>query len=322
MAQTFSSWECLVVDDGSTDETRGVVAGFSTRDRRIRYVHQGNRGVSAAANRGIQATMGRFLQFLDADDAIEERKLERHVALLESTPTADVAYSDAAYFREADDGSWSEELTGRWMPGISGPGASVLPFLANDNIMAVDCALVRREAVVRVGMFDDQLASHEDWDLWLRLAVAGSGFVFLDEPGTRALVGIHPGSMSQDSLRMLSTRLAVLRKVRPDLPDGEIRVLNEKSTIVTLALLLATSLRAREWRRAGRALSEIAGLGRDGSLSRVLRLLLRGRGKLRMTPAEFVAHLFRGPSSIRPAPYRGVRDQANGSRLDRPPKDG
>src|SRR5262249_4804693 len=82
-AQSHHNWECIVVDDGSTDETGAVAQAFIGKDPRFRYIHQQHRGLSSARNRGIRASRGQYIQFLDADDLIESRKLERHLHYLE-----------------------------------------------------------------------------------------------------------------------------------------------------------------------------------------------------------------------------------------------
>ena len=69
LAQTYADWEAIIVDDGSTDNTREVATRFS--DPRVRYIYQENRGLSAARNTGISAAQGSYLAFLDADDELE-----------------------------------------------------------------------------------------------------------------------------------------------------------------------------------------------------------------------------------------------------------
>src|SRR5688500_7922397 len=91
-AQTYADWECVVVDDGSTDDTVEVVARWRERDPRIRYLRQPNQRQAAAKNTGLKEARGRYIQFLDADDLVEPRKLERQVEFLEATPSADIVY--------------------------------------------------------------------------------------------------------------------------------------------------------------------------------------------------------------------------------------
>src|SRR5437870_12319582 len=78
-SQTYSNWECIVVDDGSTDDTGALVRQLAEKDGRIKYVRQENRGLAAARNAGMANSEGVYFQFLDADDLLEPQKLERQV---------------------------------------------------------------------------------------------------------------------------------------------------------------------------------------------------------------------------------------------------
>src|SRR6267142_6735581 len=97
LAQTYTDWECIVVDDGSTDNTREVVGRYAEADPRIHYLWQENQRLAVARNTGIANSAGEYLQFLDADDLIESRKLECQVDVLERQPEIDIVYGDVRY---------------------------------------------------------------------------------------------------------------------------------------------------------------------------------------------------------------------------------
>jgi glycosyltransferase involved in cell wall biosynthesis len=111
-AQSFDSWELLLVDDGSTDASTSIAKGHAARDpSRVRYFeHAGhaNRGMSAARNVGLAAAAGEFVAFLDADDVWLPNRLERGVALLDAHPEADMAYGRTEYWC-----SWSADSKAR-----------------------------------------------------------------------------------------------------------------------------------------------------------------------------------------------------------------
>lgn len=226
LRQSHPTWECIVVDDGSTDSTETVVQSFVRRDRRSRYIYQRNQGLSAARNRGIHEGRGEYFQFLDADDLIEPRKMERHVRHLEEHGEVGIVYSPVRYFtgepghkrrysmREPDE---------PWMPQTSGRGLPVISAMARANFMAVNCPLVRRDVIARAGRFDETLHALEDWDYWIRCAAQGTWFQYLDEPDTYALVRHHPASMSKDALRITRALIPLCRRVLRSMPDASAR---------------------------------------------------------------------------------------------------
>jgi glycosyltransferase involved in cell wall biosynthesis len=218
------------VDDGSTDGTREVVDGLIKQDPRIRYVHQSNQGLSAARNSGLRHARGHLIQLLDADDLIEPEKLSRQSRHLAAHPELDLVYGHAWYFPSSKPAARLHSPFGvRWVVPTSGCGEEVLPELLRHNMMVVSSPLIRRLVFERVGTFNTKLAALEDWELWLRCAVAGCCFGFLDEPGTSTLIRFHPASMSGDQRLMLSTELRVHRELRPLLLRTDLRRLSRQS---------------------------------------------------------------------------------------------
>jgi glycosyltransferase involved in cell wall biosynthesis len=216
-AQTYAAWECVVVDDGSTDDTCAVVGRHAAGDPRVRLVRQENRRQAAARNNGIRHSSGDYFQFLDSDDLLEPRKLERQVEYLERHPSVDLVYSGVRYFSAAggelthsrnysvwDDGQ-------PWMPEVSGRGRVLLEKLLRNNIMVVNSPLVRRRVVETVGEFAEGLTPVEDWDYWVRAAAAGFHFQYEDAEGVRALVRAHELSASLDGRRMMRATLKMRR---------------------------------------------------------------------------------------------------------------
>jgi glycosyltransferase involved in cell wall biosynthesis len=234
-AQTLKNWECLVVDDGSTDNTEEVVSSFVTRDSRIRYFKQDNQKQAAARNTGIQNSNGTYFQFLDADDLIEPRKLELHTAYLEGHPEIDIVYSGGRYFRSENP---NERLLSRrysmwedgnsWMPEVSGSGNDVLSKLLKNNIMVVNSPLVRRSRIETVGLFNISLTPVEDWEYWIRCAAKGAAFRYDDTQESHALVRSHSESVSADGRRMLAATVRMRKEVNGLPLDAEMRELNRR----------------------------------------------------------------------------------------------
>ena len=219
--QSYSDWECIIVDDGSTDETPAVCDRLAEADSRIRVIRQKNRGLSAARNAGIDVARGQFVQFLDADDLLEREKLTTQVACLQSHPDVDIVFGRTAFFGPGS----SERLRLHRREGASGAtvevegeGLTVLAVLVSGNIGAVNAALVRHSVFDSLGRFDDALQSHEDWDFWLRCALAGCQFAFVSDDGSRALVREHGPSMSRVRETMLTTSIRIRERLDSHLP--------------------------------------------------------------------------------------------------------
>ncbi|HVS80696.1 MAG TPA: glycosyltransferase [Pyrinomonadaceae bacterium] len=228
-AQTYQDWECIVVDDGSSDDTREVVAGYATSDERIRYVHQPNRGLAAARNTGLGLAKGKLIQFLDSDDLIEKEKIEKQVQFLEQHADVDIVYGNTRYFRtehpeERLYSSWSEDKP--WMPEIT-EGVDALKALVQ-RVIVVHAPLLRRSVVDDVGLFDESMKACEDWHFWIRCAALGKRFRYLEESGTLALIRWHAQSMSQHDRFMTMNIVGMRKKVNRLIQSKEIRVLNRR----------------------------------------------------------------------------------------------
>lgn len=206
--QTYQDWELIVVDDGSTDDTREVVAAFP--NRRIRYAYQPNQGTAAALNAGIRLARGDHVAFLGADDRWLPEKLALQVAQLQALPpSVGLVYGDL-YLVNIEDGT----VLGRFLDGRQCPRGKVLGrLLRSDGAFIHPCsALIRREVFDEVGLLDEGLRTHEDWELWVRIATSYE-IEALDVP--LGVYGRHPHNLTSDSPQMhrygTQARLKVLR---------------------------------------------------------------------------------------------------------------
>lgn len=94
LAQKYPEWECIIVNDGSRDQTEAVAIEWVAGDKRFTYILKENGGLSSTRNRGLQAATGRYIQFLDADDVIDEEKLSLQVLQLPETQNLALSYCD------------------------------------------------------------------------------------------------------------------------------------------------------------------------------------------------------------------------------------
>jgi glycosyltransferase involved in cell wall biosynthesis len=191
LAQTVSNIEVIVVDDGSTDNTREVVERFAA-DPRVRYLYQSNGGHGAAKNAGVRAARGTFIGYLDADDAWDPRKLEKQLPLFED-PSVGVVYSRMEWM----DPSGARRPYDRIPERLRPRRGRVVKHLFFDNFVPFSSSVVRASCYKTAGLMDEKLPMGNDWDLWLRVALTHR-FEFVDEPLLFYRVG-HGGQMSKNS---------------------------------------------------------------------------------------------------------------------------
>jgi glycosyltransferase involved in cell wall biosynthesis len=198
LAQTHSLVQVIVVNDGSPDNTPEVAAGFANR---ICYIPQTNAGLSAARNTGLAHATGEFALFLDADDSLCPDAVERMIDALSRNPDGDVFVS----------GWWDTDPAGNLIGRQSAPTFCPDPFhaLLRENVAPPVAFMIRRRILPQPA-FDPKLRSHEDVDLWLRLAAQKAKFVPVDSTG--AMYRRGPDSMSTHATRMLETAIDVLKR--------------------------------------------------------------------------------------------------------------
>lgn len=230
-AQTFTSYEVIVINDGShdTDELERELQRYPAS---LRYIRQENRGAAAARNTGLRAANGEFVAFLDADDTWLPNFLEKQIRFLKRR-NADLVYADALLSGESP-------LAGRTFMQVEPSRGEVTP----ENLLAVkvtvltSTVLARKKPILDVGLFDETFRRGQDFDLWLRLAKAGARFAY-----QREVVANHrivQSGLSGDTVSQIKRTLAVLDAVKAkgtltQTEDAALRV-NRKRTLRELAV--------------------------------------------------------------------------------------
>ncbi|HOW59379.1 MAG TPA: glycosyltransferase [Candidatus Omnitrophota bacterium] len=158
LAQTYHDLEIIVINDGSIDDTEKALKKYGGR---IQYLYQNNAGVSAARNKGIKASRGEYIAFLDADDSWLPEKLSVQIPILEFNPKLGMVFS---YLEIMDEYG---RRTGRMKPKQK-PGIDFLTMLEAGSAMTSSC-LMRKRSLDAAGIFDESLAIYEDMDLFLRV---------------------------------------------------------------------------------------------------------------------------------------------------------
>jgi glycosyltransferase involved in cell wall biosynthesis len=230
LTQTYGKFQYIIVDDGSTDDTRTRVKKYLT-DPRVEYHYQDNQGCWAARNVGLKLSQGAYICFLDADNKWNNDKLEKQLQAFKTlAPDYKIVYTDQVWI-DADGA-----IIGRPVSNVySGQISEKLLF---ENFVHFNTAMVRAECFDEMGYFDDSLTRSGDYEAWLRLSTR---YLFHYLPYVTVLYRMWEGQISQDQEKRLDTVLKLLSQFIHD----NARMLDKK--VVKKAWGYALAIRGQYW---------------------------------------------------------------------------
>jgi glycosyltransferase involved in cell wall biosynthesis len=176
LTQTYHNFEVIVIDDGSTDNTKEIIMNIACKDSRLKYFRNDeNKGPSVTRNVGINLARGELIAFADDDDEWFSDKLEKQVNLLQTLPE-DFAVVYSGFYKVIG----TEKI---YIPpkNIYPKEGSILNSLLKGNFVGTPSILVRKSALLDIGLFDEKLLMFEDWELVIRLSKKYQ-FKLIDEP--------------------------------------------------------------------------------------------------------------------------------------------
>ena len=237
LAQTFTDYETIVVNDGSRDSDE-LERILESHPLEIVYISQENKGVSAARNAGINAAQGEFYAQLDADDQWEPNYLAVQARYLKEHHDIALVYPNAIIFGDSPDAGLE------YMNLCPSDGEVSFESLIQQRCTILTCVTARMNVIRSVGMFDESLRSCEDFDLWLRIVKSGGRISYHRQMLAR--YRRHAGSLSSNRVWMTSNLLTVLERAgkRSDLTDSE------RESILKEIPLRATILRLFQGKHA------------------------------------------------------------------------
>lgn len=212
LSQNYLELELIIVDDGSTDDTKNIVAAFD--DSRIKFIeHDRNRGVGAARNTGIRAASGEIIAFQDSDDEWLHGKLAKQVqALAAAGDHCVLAYcTKIVYGRDADFNRGARRIICVPGPEVTELSGDLQHFLWEHHVISTQTMVIRADALRDIGGFDTNLYNCEEWDLAIRLSEIGT-FAFVDEPLVNTY--IQHDSISTVSRKTVFSLLMIANKLK------------------------------------------------------------------------------------------------------------
>ncbi len=207
LAQSYTNWECIIVNDGSIDNTEIEALGLTEKDNRIKYIKKENGGLSSARNKGLDEATGDYIQFLDSDDMITPDKFETSLRIGNN---ADVIISGFKMFSKenpdiplpfklsANDCNFNSILLDWDVQFVFPPHSGIFKSYLFENLR-----------------FNETLGAREDWLMWLEIYRKNIKTVFIDEP--MALYRSSSDSMSQKRFLMDQSLIAVYKIIYPSL---------------------------------------------------------------------------------------------------------
>ena len=180
--QSFENWECIIVDNESTDNTEEVVKQWIQKDKRFKYLKIKHSTTSTCRNKGLEISRGKFLQFVDADDQISEGKLENQLELFKANTNASIVYSNAKYYDHGNSNKLRytlDESNTPWMVEFTGYSWELLTQMLKKNLFVISSPLLKRVVYEETKGFLDRLNWVEDWEFYFR-CFANNYYVVFD----------------------------------------------------------------------------------------------------------------------------------------------
>jgi len=212
--QTYFNWECLIINDGSTDNTEEIALQWVKKDSRFLYFLKNNEGVSSARNYGIEIAKGTFIQFLDSDDFLIKTKLEQSIEQVINNSEIDIVFTNFAMFSNSvsvlksqycvlkQECFTKEYILNNWNDYFSIP---------------IHCGLIKKNVLENI-LFPTELTAQEDWFFWVKVFQKNIKIAFIDSPLALYRINFKSRTLSKS---ILNDYILVYQMFKEILSDDE-----------------------------------------------------------------------------------------------------
>ncbi|MDR2229213.1 MAG: glycosyltransferase family 2 protein [Flavobacteriaceae bacterium] len=198
--QTFDKWECIIVNDGSPDDTKKIALQWLDKDSRFKYIEKENGGLSSARNAGIRNASGEWIQFLDCDDKLDKEKFEKSYVHFS---TKDIVISGYVLFNEKRIFPVNCKYLDKELSFIN-----LIMDWDNEYSIPIHCPIFRKN---KIGFFDESLKAKEDWMFWLDVFKRTNLYQFVENK--LAFYRMNANSMTRNSEFMFSNEEIAYQKI-------------------------------------------------------------------------------------------------------------
>ena len=218
--QAYLNWECIIINDGATDNTEEVALEWVKKDERFKYFYQPNSGLSAARNKGLSNLAGSYVQFLDADDKIGKGKFKSSIAF---TPAYDLIISNFGIFTDSDKNAVA---TAGNLKNDYFNYKAVLTLWDEEFVIPIHCGLFKASLFNNI-RFNEKLKAKEDWLMWVQVFLQNVNVYFLTD--LQAFYRMTGQNMTQQRLHMNSNHILAYEFLYDLIPESEKRSLFMKA---------------------------------------------------------------------------------------------
>lgn len=181
LRQTHQNWECIIVNDGSVDDTADVIQQLMQLDSRVKCVTKRNGGLGSARNAGLAEAQGTYLQFLDADDLLEASKFAKQLEDIQKKPNGTIAISDHFPFDDLTKEFAPRMYISPWLDEREFKKQIVTDWEFRRSIPCHNLLIPRKIISANNLTFDENIPNHEDWVFWCQLFYYATGICYQDE---------------------------------------------------------------------------------------------------------------------------------------------
>jgi alpha-1,3-rhamnosyltransferase len=218
VCQTYQHLQIIVLNDGSQDNTGGVIEKFiGLQNRQIEYITKNNEGLCKTLNMGIERAKGKYIAFIASDDMWLPNRIEEQVIFLEQNSSIGLVFADAYFMRYYEPttlkySDYKTRINQHFLNSIQ--NTNIYEALLVENIILALTVLIRKECFEKVGLFDVSL-KYEDYDMWLRVS-RHYPIAYIDKP--LAYYRTHDSNISNNMKIMLTGALQAIFKQYKQLP--------------------------------------------------------------------------------------------------------